>query len=99
MIAPLLPSGLLALLATLAIASPVPTSNGTLSARGEHASTWRAERVHANVSATFDPFDNSTFSKRGSNWGKYTSFAGDQFMDESLWYYWDHDDPTHGKVK
>lgn len=42
---------------------------------------------------------NASVDKRGTKWGKYVSYSGDKFMDESLWDYWTKDDPTHGKVK
>lgn len=70
-----------------------------------HASLATRGRVHANMTswAATDviPAANATGSldKRGTRWGKYKSYSGDAFMDESLWDYWTRDDPTHGKVK
>lgn len=40
-----------------------------------------------------------SLERRGSDWGKYVTYRGHDFMDESLWDYWTRDDPTHGKVK
>lgn len=80
--------------------TPVPGSHNTLSEAHGHGhghanlTTWPGI---TSVDATADA--STSLDKRGTKWGKYVSYSGDKFMDESVWDYWTRDDPTHGKVK
>lgn len=80
-------------------AHPATSFNKTIT-RGlsGHSSIVKTRGLgHGNSTAW--PGADTTVDKRGTKWGKYVSYSGDKFMDESLWDYWTKDDPTHGKVK
>lgn len=82
----------LGLMVSTSAATPFTTSNKVIR-RGTPDSRAGFSGMNATTAPALG------ISKRGSKWGKYATYAGDQFMDESLWEYWTADDPTHGKVK